>query len=60
MTRRSPGLTDAGVNPNEKLTVSELCAELKVSRSFFYRLAPEAPRATLHPPAKWRAAHPSP
>jgi excisionase family DNA binding protein len=24
------------LNPNEKLTVSELCAELKVSRSTFY------------------------
>ncbi len=24
------------INPNEKLTVSELCAELKVSRSTFY------------------------
>jgi predicted DNA-binding transcriptional regulator AlpA len=24
------------VNPNEKLTVGELCAELKVSRSTFY------------------------
>ena len=29
-------LTDAGSNPNETLTVSELCAELKVSRSTFY------------------------
>ncbi|HYT87422.1 MAG TPA: helix-turn-helix domain-containing protein [Gemmataceae bacterium] len=26
----------AGINPNEKLTVRELCAELKVSRSTFY------------------------
>jgi excisionase family DNA binding protein len=24
------------INPNEKLTVRELCAELKVSRSTFY------------------------
>ena len=24
------------INPNEKLTVGELCAELKVSRSTFY------------------------
>lgn len=28
--------TDPGIDPNEKLTVSELCAELKVSRSTFY------------------------
>jgi predicted DNA-binding transcriptional regulator AlpA len=26
----------ADINPNEKLTVGELCAELKVSRSTFY------------------------
>lgn len=26
----------AEANPNEKLTVGELCAELKVSRSTFY------------------------
>ena len=26
----------AAKNPNEQLTVSELCAELKVSRSTFY------------------------
>jgi excisionase family DNA binding protein len=29
-------LAAAETNPNEKLTVSELCAELKVSRSTFY------------------------
>lgn len=28
--------TDPGIDPNEKLTVGELCAELKVSRSTFY------------------------
>ena len=28
--------TGPGIDPNEKLTVSELCAELKVSRSTFY------------------------
>lgn len=31
-----PDLTAPGIDPNEKLTVSELCAELKVSRSTFY------------------------
>jgi len=33
---RSPGVPDSGLDPFEKLTVSELCAELKVSRSTFY------------------------
>jgi excisionase family DNA binding protein len=28
--------TGLGLDPNEKLTVSELCTELKVSRSTFY------------------------
>ena len=31
-----PDLTSPEADPNEKLTVSELCAELKVSRSTFY------------------------
>lgn len=31
-----PDLTSFDADPNEKLTVSELCAELKVSRSTFY------------------------
>ena len=29
-------VTGPGIDPNEKLTVNELCAELKVSRSTFY------------------------
>ena len=32
----SPDATGSGIDPNEKLTVGELCAELKVSRSTFY------------------------
>jgi excisionase family DNA binding protein len=37
MARTRPmGETDLGLDPNEKLTVTELCAELKVSRSTFY------------------------
>ena len=31
-----PELLPADSDPNEQLTVSELCAELKVSRSTFY------------------------
>jgi excisionase family DNA binding protein len=31
-----PDVAAPEINPNEKLTVSELCAELKVSRSTFY------------------------
>jgi excisionase family DNA binding protein len=37
MARKVPAEEPATeINPNEKLTVSELCAELKVSRSTFY------------------------
>lgn len=37
MARTTPlDVTALEINPNEKLTVSELCAELKVSRSTFY------------------------
>lgn len=37
MARKAPPEKPApGINPNEKLTVRELCAELKVSRSTFY------------------------
>jgi excisionase family DNA binding protein len=37
MSRTTPIVAHAvGINPNEKLTVRELCAELKVSRSTFY------------------------
>ncbi len=46
---RTPDPGDPAPNPNEKLTVTELCAELKVSRSTFYdwrqkRLAPRCIR----------------
>ena len=33
---RPSSATGPGIDPNEKLTVGELCAELKVSRSTFY------------------------
>jgi len=37
MARTAPlDATAPEINPNEKLTISELCAELKVSRSTFY------------------------
>jgi excisionase family DNA binding protein len=37
MSRNLSGETSPlGLDPNEKLTVSELCAELKISRSTFY------------------------
>ncbi len=37
MARTAPlDATAPEINPNEKLTVGELCAELKVSRSTFY------------------------
>ena len=37
MSHRTSVLTPAaGISANEKLTVRELCAELKVSRSTFY------------------------
>ena len=37
MARSTPvDATATELNPHEKLTVSELCAELKVSRSTFY------------------------
>jgi excisionase family DNA binding protein len=37
MARTTPlDLTAPENNPNDKLTVSELCAELKISRSTFY------------------------
>ena len=37
MARTTPlDLTASENNPNDKLTVSELCAELKISRSTFY------------------------
>jgi predicted DNA-binding transcriptional regulator AlpA len=37
MARATPAdAIAAEVNPNEKLTVNELCAELKISRSTFY------------------------
>lgn len=36
MARTAVDAIAAEIYPNEKLTVSELCAELKVSRSTFY------------------------
>jgi hypothetical protein len=61
MSLRTPVLpTAAGNGANEKLTVSELCAELKVSRSTFYdwRQKGRGPRCIR--PAQRRPADPPP
>jgi hypothetical protein len=56
MSRPTPiNLAASETNPNEKLTISELCAELKVARSTFYEwrqkhrwlYEPSAPREPL-------------
>jgi excisionase family DNA binding protein len=53
MARRTAGKTAAAADPvaGEKLTVNEVCAELKVSRSTFYswRQAGKGPRAIKLP-----------
>ena len=53
-----PSIDDSvlGTNPNEKLTVSEICAELKIARFYVLRVAAKTLRPTLHPAAQpWPA-----
>ncbi len=60
MTRAIPvDVSAREANPNEKLTVNELCAELKVSRSTFYdwRQKRRGPRCIRLPNGGLRVRH---
>ena len=46
--------------PDEKLTIAEVCAELKISRSNVLRLARQAARPALHHPSQRQPADPPP